>query len=251
MKLKKLVAYLDDTLNIKNFAADSSMNGLQVEASSDVRRIATAVDVSDRSIRKADASDADLLIVHHGLFWGEPVPITGVMAKRIELLLSRGLSLYAAHLPLDAHPDIGNNAQLAGLLGLEKREQFGNYHGMTIGLCGLLPRPLVPAGIARKLKKGLGAETRIFRFGPERVRKLGIVSGAGASLVGDAAAAGCDTLLTGETSHSAYHTAREARLNLVCGGHYATETVGVKALGALLTAEFGLPVKFMDVPTGL
>jgi dinuclear metal center YbgI/SA1388 family protein len=251
MKLKKLTAYLDHTLSIKDFAADSSMNGLQVEASSDIRRIATAVDVSDRSIRKAASWGADLLIVHHGLFWGEPVPITGVMAKRIELLLSKGVSLYAAHLPLDAHPDIGNNAQLAGLLGLERRERFGNYHGMIIGLCGVFTRPLAPAGIARKLKTGLGADSRIFTFGAERVRKLGIVSGAGASLVGDAAAAGCDTLLTGETSHSAYHPAREARLNLVCGGHYATETVGVRALGDLLTAEFGLPMKFIDIPTGL
>ncbi len=251
MKLKKLTTFLDETLDIKNFAADSSMNGLQVEASSDVKRIATAVDVSDRSIRKASASGADMLVVHHGLFWGAPVPITGVMAKRIQLLLSKGVSLYAAHLPLDAHPVIGNNVQLAGLLGLEQRRSFGNYHGMIIGLCGILPRPATPRSITRKLKKSLGAESKVFDFGPDRVRKLGIVSGGGASLVGDAAAAGCDTLLTGETSHSAYHIAREARLNLICSGHYATETVGVRALGAFLTAELGLTVKFIDMPTGL
>ena len=251
MKLEKLISFLDERLHIADFTADSSLNGLQVESSSAVKRIATAVDVSDSSIRKAAAARADLLIVHHGLFWGEPVPITGVMARRIELLLSKGVSLYAAHLPLDCHAEIGNNAQLAGLLGLERRRPFGKYHGMIIGLCGDLPRPITPAGIARKLRKSLGADSRIFGFGPERVRRLGIVSGGGASLVGDAAAAGCDTLLTGETSHSAYHTAREARVNLVCAGHYATETVGVKALGALLTTELGLPVKFLDIPTGL
>ena len=251
MKLKKLRDYLDETLRISDFGADSAMNGLQVESSSDVGRIATAVDVSDRAIRKAASSGAGLLIVHHGLFWGDPVPITGVMAKRIELLLSKGVSLYAAHLPLDCHPEIGNNARLAALLGLEKRRSFGRYRGMIIGLCGVPPRTVSPAGIARKLKQSLGAGSKIFRFGPERVRKLGIVSGAGASLVHDAASAGCDTLLTGETSHSAYHQAREARINLICAGHYATETVGVRALGELVSAEFGLPARFIDEPTGL
>jgi dinuclear metal center YbgI/SA1388 family protein len=251
MKLKTICAYLDETLKISDFKADSAMNGLQVESSIDVKRIATAVDVSDRSIRKAAVSGAGLLVVHHGLFWGEPVPVTGVMARRIELLLSRRVSLYAAHLPLDCHPEIGNNAQLAGLLGLEKRQSFGNYHGMIIGLCGTLPRVISPAGIAKKLKTSLGADSKKFRFGPERVKKLGIVSGAGASLVNDAAEAGCDTLLTGETSHSSYHVAREARINLICAGHYATETVGVRALGALVSAELGLAVKFIDIPTGL
>jgi dinuclear metal center YbgI/SA1388 family protein len=251
MRLKAIRDFLDETLNISNFGADSAMNGLQVESSSIVKRIATAVDVSDKSIRKAAASGAGLLIVHHGLFWGDPIPITGVMARRIELLLSRGVSLYAAHLPLDCHPEIGNNAQLAGLLGLEKRQAFGRYHGMIIGLCGVPPRAMSPAGIARKLKKTLRANSKIFPFGPERVRKLGIVSGAGASLVNDAASAGCDTLLTGETSHSSYHVAREARINLICAGHYATETVGVRALGALVSADLGLPAKFIDEPTGL
>ncbi len=251
MKLTRLRDFLDETLKISNFGADSAMNGLQVESSSSVGRIATAVDVSDRTIRKAAAWRADLLIVHHGLFWGEAVPITGVMAKRVGLLLSKGISLYAAHLPLDCHPEIGNNAQLATLLGLEKRRAFGNYHGMIIGIHGLLPRQITSTGIARKLNKTLGANSKIFPFGPERVRKLGIVSGAGASLLHDAASAGCDTLLTGETSHSVYHLAREARINLICAGHYATETVGVKALGTLVSADYGLPVKFIDEPTGL
>ncbi|HER43797.1 MAG TPA: Nif3-like dinuclear metal center hexameric protein [Candidatus Eisenbacteria bacterium] len=251
MKLDKLAAFLDGTLKISDFAADSSMNGLQVESCSDVKRIATAVDVSEESIRKAAALRADLLVVHHGLFWGDQAPITGVMARRVGLLLSKGVSLYAAHLPLDCHPEIGNNAQLAGLLGLERRQPFGRYHGMIIGICGVPPRPIAPAGIARKLKRSLGADSTIFLFGPNRIRKLGIVSGGGASLALDAASAGCDTLLTGETSHSAYHAAREARLNLVCAGHYATETVGVRALGALVEAELGLPAKFIDLPTGL
>ena len=251
MKLKRIAAFIDDTLKISDFGADSAMNGLQVESSADVKRIVTAVDVSDRSIRKAASSGADLLIVHHGLFWGNPVPITGVMARRIKLLLSKGVSLYAAHLPLDCHPVIGNNALLAELLGLERCTPFGLYHGMAIGLCGALPHPLAPAGLARKLKKSLGAESKIFPFGPDRVRKLGIVSGGGASLVGDAASAGCDALLTGEPAHSVYHLAREARITLICSGHYSTETLGVKALAGLIRTELGLTAKFIDIPTGL
>jgi len=251
LKLKRIVTFLDEMLKISDFGADSAMNGLQVESSAGVKRIATAVDVSDSSIRKAAASGADLLIVHHGIFWGKPVPITGVTARRIRLLLSKGVSLYASHLPLDCHPGIGNNAQLAELLGLDQRRPFGSYHGMVIGLCGVLSRVMSPAGIARKLKKSLGAETKIFHFGPDRVRKLGIVSGGGASLANDAVSSGCDALLTGEPAHAAYHLAREARITLICAGHYATETVGVRALGALLETEFGLPAKFIDIPTGL
>jgi dinuclear metal center YbgI/SA1388 family protein len=251
MRLKKLVNYLDETLNMNNFRADSAMNGLQVESSSDVKRIATAVDVSDRSIRKAAASGADLLIVHHGLFWGEALPVTGVMAGRIKLLLTKGVSLYAAHLPLDCHLEIGNNTLLAELLGLEKRRPFGNYHGMIIGLYGSLPRPMTPHGIARKLKRGLGAVSRILPFGSDNIKKLGIVSGGGASLAQDAAAAGCDALLTGEPTHSTYHLAREARITLICAGHYATETVGVRALGKLIESELDLPARFIDIPTGL
>ena len=251
MKLKRITGFLDETLKANEFSADSAMNGLQVEASADVKRVATAVDVSDRSIRRAAASGAGLLIVHHGLFWGEPVPLTGVMARRIGLLFDKGLSLYAAHLPLDCHPAIGNNARLAEIFGLERTRPFGRYHGMIIGLHGSLPRPMTPAGIARKLKNNLGAGSRIFPFGSGNIKKLGIVSGGGASLVGDAAEAGCDALLTGETSHSAYHLAREARVTLICAGHYATETVGVRALGELVGSELGLPVKFIDEPTGL
>lgn len=251
MKLKRVVDFLDETLDIANFGADSAMNGLQVESSSDVKRIATAVDVSDRSIRKAASLEADLMIVHHGLFWGEAMPVTGVMARRIKLLLTKGVSLYTAHLPLDCHREIGNNARLAELLGLGRTAPFGRYHGMVIGLCGSLPRPMTPAAITGKLRKSLGAASKVFPFGPDRVKKLGIVSGGGAFLAHDAAAAGCDALLTGEPAHSIYHLAREARVTLICAGHYATETVGVRALGELIEDKLGLAARFIDVPTGL
>ena len=242
---------MDDTLNIAGFGQDSSLNGLQVEGSKNVTKIALAVDASDRSIRRAARAGADLLTVHHGLFWGEAKPITGVTAARIRLLMENGISLYAAHLPLDCHPEIGNNAALARLLELEKPVPFGIHRGVKIGLRGTLARHISPQHLARKIRNFLQSEVKIFPFGPPRIRKIGIVSGGGAFLAPDAADAGCDALLTGEPSHTSYHIARESKLNLICAGHYATETLGLRSLGTLLRRELGLPVKFIDVPTGL
>jgi dinuclear metal center YbgI/SA1388 family protein len=251
LRLESVIRFLDESLKTSEFRNDRSLNGLQVECSKRIKRIATAVDVSEGSIRRAALWGADLLVVHHGLFWSEPFPLTGVMACRTELLFSKGISLYASHIPLDCHPDIGNNAGLASLAGLVKRTPFGNYYGMAIGICGPLARPISPQSLSRKLKRKLGGHTAVFPFGPAAVKKLGIVSGNGASLVQDAAGCGCDALLTGETSHSAFHIARESRINLICAGHYATETLGVKALGGLLQRELGLSVRFIDLPTGL
>jgi dinuclear metal center YbgI/SA1388 family protein len=251
LKLRTVVRFLDDALKIGDFPGDSSLNGLQVEGSSRIEKIALAVDACERSISRAIATGADMLIVHHGLFWGEMSPITGIAAKRIGLLLGNGLSLYAAHLPLDCHPEFGNNAQLADLLGVEERESFGTYHGIKIALCGLLPRPITPKSLAAKLRKLLKAPVRIFPFGGRAIGKIGIVSGGGAFLAQEAAELGCHALLTGETSHSAFHTARDAGVNLICAGHYATETLGIKALGRLAGNELKLPVRFLDIPTGL
>ncbi|MBN1884869.1 MAG: Nif3-like dinuclear metal center hexameric protein, partial [Candidatus Krumholzibacteriota bacterium] len=159
--------------------------------------------------------------------------------------------LYAAHLPLDCHPGIGNNALIADLLGLEGRATFGRYKGIEIGVLGALPRPVTPSSLAARVRRLTGAPVRTFSFGPSRIRRLGVVSGGGSMLLEAASAAGCDALLTGEPAHSAWHVAREARINLLCGGHYATETLGVRALGDRIAASFGLPVFFIDVPTGL
>ncbi|MBN1163240.1 MAG: Nif3-like dinuclear metal center hexameric protein [Candidatus Krumholzibacteriota bacterium] len=251
MKLRKIVEFIDQTLNLSAFPGDSSLNGLQVEGRSSVSSVALAVDACQRAIQRSVGSGADLLIVHHGLFWGGNQPITGIMAKRLGALLQNGISLYAAHLPLDCHPEIGNNAQLARLLHLDGTEPFGDYHGIRIGLAGNLPRPLKVRSFSARLRKLLNAPSRNFEFGRSEIRKLGIVSGGGASLVKSAAEEGLDALLTGETAHSAYHIAREYRINLFCAGHYATETLGVKALGSLLRERFGLQTRFLDIPTGL
>jgi dinuclear metal center YbgI/SA1388 family protein len=251
VRLTSVITFLDESLKTSEFKNDKALNGLQVECSKRIARVATAVDISERSISKAALFGADLLVVHHGLFWNEPVPVTGVTARRVELLFSKGVSLYASHIPLDCHPEIGNNAGLASLAGLAERLTFGSYLGMTIGIYGALTRSISPHSLARKLKKKLGGSPSVFPFGPSSIRRLGIVSGNGASLVHEAAMCGCDALLTGETSHAAFHIAREAGITLICSGHYATETLGVKAVGGLLQRELGLPARFIDLPTGL
>ncbi len=251
MLLSTLKKYLDEELNIEQFAGDSSLNGLQVEGAGKVARATLAVDACNLSIRKAVANRSQILIVHHGLFWGGPVPVTGILRKRLALLLKNHLSLYAAHLPLDCHPRIGNNARLADMLKLEKAETFGNYKGLDLGIMGLLPRPITPSGFARKTGKLLSSRAEVFPFGGKKISRLAIVSGGGASLALQAARAGCDALLTGEPAHSAYHPAREAGISLICGGHYATETVGIKALGELISSNFGMETVFVDIPTGL
>lgn len=250
MRLRTLVKFLDETLDTRSFSGDRSLNGLQVEGRAEVRSIALAVDACGESIARAARRGADILIVHHGLFWGEPAPVTGILARRIGKLLGAGCSLYAAHLPLDCHPSVGNNAQIAAALGIERREPFGRYAGIEIGLCGALPRPASLRALAARARRAIGAPVRTHDFGPRTLRRLGIVSGGGASLAPAAAEAGCDALLTGETSHSSYHAARESGVSLLFAGHYATETFGVRALGGLIAERLGLRTFFIDLPTG-
>lgn len=251
MLLSTLTDYLDDLLQIDEFSGDASLNGLQVEGAGRVNKISLAVDACRVSISKSVKNGSDILMVHHGLFWGGREPITGILKNRIELLLNNRVSLYAAHLPLDAHPSLGNNARLAGLLKLEKCERFGEYSGREIGMAGELPRAITPTGLARKIGRLLSTRVETFDFGKSRLRKLGIVSGSGASLIAEAAESGYDALLTGEKSHSVYHTASELGISMFCAGHYATETVGIKALGEHLEREFGLENVFLDIPTGV
>jgi dinuclear metal center YbgI/SA1388 family protein len=251
MRLATVVGYLDETLDTASFGADSALNGLQVEGSKSVRAVCVAVDACEESIRRAARAGADLLIVHHGLFWGAPEPVTGPTAVRLRLLLTRNVSLYASHIPLDCHPELGNNAQLALVLGMLDTERFGAYRGILMGIRGFLPREMTARSLAAKLRRILGSKVSVLPFGRPRIVRVGIVSGGGASLVRAASDAGCEALITGEMSHSAYHTARESRINLICAGHYATETLGVRALGDHLHRELGLPVRFIDIPTGL
>ncbi len=246
-----LVEYLDAFLEIERWAThDKSLNGLQVEGRRRVERVAVATDAALATFDLAVEAKAGFLVVHHGLFWGAPRPIRGPLRARLGALLDSGISLYAAHLPLDAHPRVGNNAVLAELLGLEERTPFGAWNGLTIGFSGRLPEPLGCAELAARIEALLGSRVEVLGFGSQLVERVAVVSGDAAELVPDAAAAGMDVFVTGETSHVAWHLAREHRLNVVFAGHYASETVGVRALGDHLTDRFGVDSVFLDAPTG-
>ncbi len=246
----RLVAHLDRLLSVAEWP-DKSLNGLQVEGAQRVERVALATDAALATIDMADEAGAGFLIVHHGLFWGRVEPVTGPHRARLAALLEREISLYCAHLPLDAHPELGNNAVLARLLDLGDPAPFGEWEGRAIGVRGRLPEPLERPELAAQLEALLGARPVVLPFGPERIETVAIVSGGGGSLIPEAAAAGVDAFVTGETSHIAWHAARERGLNVLFAGHYATETLGVRAVGDHLAAEFGLDTVFLDAPTGL
>jgi dinuclear metal center YbgI/SA1388 family protein len=251
VRLDTLTGYLDDYLRIRDEKADApeALNGLQVTNSGEVTRLAVAVDLCEATVRMAAEQRADCLLVHHGLFWGGLRPLTGPAYARVAGLIRGNIALYAAHLPLDRHPDVGNNVVLARLLDVTLRGEFGDYHGAPIGVWG--ERGGTRDDIGRALIQTLGAAPRVLPFGPERVQRVGIVTGAGGSLIPQAAAAGLDTYVTGEGQHWTYFDAEELGLNVFFAGHYATETVGVKALAEHLSTKFKLPWVFLDHPTGL
>jgi dinuclear metal center YbgI/SA1388 family protein len=207
------------------------------------------VDVSVQTIRAAERAHADFMIVHHGLWWGRHVPITGTMHARVSGLVRADLSLYAAHLPLDCHPKVGNNVELARLLGLRVKEPFGEYKGTRIGVIATAARPFSLKSFATRVAKTLDTSPRMLAHGPGTVRRVAIVSGGGAMLAEEAARER-HPRPAGETSHAAVHPAREAGINVVFGGHYATETVGLAALQRHLTARFATPGVFLAAPTG-
>ena len=250
MQREALVTYLDDYLGCRG-TADYSVNGLQVEGSDDVTQLAFAVDACQETIERALAAGAQMLIVHHGLFWGKVVRIVGPHRRRVQALLNGRCSLYAAHLPLDRHPEVGNNAQLARQLGLTVTGGLGEAFGLPVGVVAAAPPHLTCAALVARLTASLGGAPLVLPGGPALVARVGIISGGAAGDIAAAAAAGCDTYITGETSHSAYHNAAEYGINVIYAGHYATETVGLKALAAHLTAQLNLPSIFIDRPTGL
>jgi len=251
VRLDDLVRYLDDYLRIKDEVADSAeaLNGLQVASAGEVTRLAAAVDLCEATIRMAAEQGADCLLVHHGLFWGGPRPLVGAPYRRVAALVQSNIAVYAAHLPLDRHPDVGNNPVLARLLGVTLRGEFGSYHGAPIGVWGELRGSR--DDLTRALAKTLGTPPRLLPFGPDRIHRVGVVTGAGGSLIPQAAAAGLDTYVTGEGQHWTFFDAEELGVNVFYAGHYATETVGVKALAEHLAAKFDLPWVFLDHPTGL
>ncbi|MGB9834514.1 MAG: Nif3-like dinuclear metal center hexameric protein [bacterium] len=247
MKLKEIVKFLDEYLKVGDFQ-DDSWNGLQVEGPEEVERIATAVDASFKTFERAREWGAQLLLVHHGLFWGKPFPLVGVDFSRIEALIKNGMGLYACHLPLDAHPEVGNNAVLSRMLNLKDVEPFGYYKGTQIGCAGVLPQPLTLEEIKKILEDKLTQKVQVWGFGKKEIRSVAIVSGEAGSIMKEGLGK-YDLLLTGGTGLSLFRLVEDASQSIIFAGHYATETVGIKAVGELLSSRFSLKHTFLDVPS--
>ncbi len=251
MKQSELISYLDSYLQIGLFSpSDYSLNGLVVGSPEDrkVEKVAVAVDASLSTFERAIEAGCTFLIVHHGLFWGAPIAITGPHYRRIKTLLESNLALYAAHLPLDAHPEVGNNAQMAKRLGLEEIEPFVLFKGVNIGFKGRFSTPRSAQWVCDQL--GFD-DPVILSLGKEKCTTVGIVSGGASDELGVAIAEDLDLYITGEIKHEAYHQAAEEPTTVIGGGHYNTEVYGVKALGEHLSERFGLEVLFIEDPTGL
>jgi dinuclear metal center YbgI/SA1388 family protein len=276
--LADIVAYLDDYLRIREVPDHpNAVNGLEVQnRTGTVGRIVAAVDASLRTLdgqtdrrtdgRSDEASDgahghAPLLIVHHGRLWDGNVPVTGRRYRRIRALFDNNVALYAAHIPLDVHPEVGNNVVLAERLGVRIDGWWGEYRGIKLGVYGQVPHALqsrtaLQEELGRILDEERGADDRsplpmMIPAGPEKVQRIGLITGAAGSMLSEASALGLDTFVTGEGNHHTWFDADELGINLCYAGHYATETLGVQALASHLSEQFDLPWEFHDHPTGL
>jgi dinuclear metal center YbgI/SA1388 family protein len=248
--LQKIVAYADRLLKIAEFTDyPGAVNGLQVQNSGRITKIAAAVDASLTTIRMAIEEGANLLVVHHGLFWSPSHPWTDRRYELIRTLIEADVAVYSSHLPLDAHPALGNNILLARALGIREVKPFFFEKGRHLGVRGNLK--IGRAELQHRLEKATGAKAKLLPGGSEKSQRIGIVTGGAGAEMKIAAAEGVDTFITGEGPHWTYALAEDLGLNVIYGGHYATETFGVKALAAHLSKKFGVPWSFIDYPTGL
>jgi len=248
--LAAIVRHLDRILCTQTIGDyDGAVNGLQAENRGRVTRIAAAVDASLATVKLAVAAGADLLVAHHGLFWSPAHPWTGRRYELLRLLLENNLAVYSSHLPLDAHPKLGNNARLCAALGLKNLRPFFFSHGQNIGFQSQTKISL--AELARRLQRATGAKPLMIPGGRAAFERIGVVTGGAGAELKQAAEEGVDTFITGEGPHWTYALAEELGLNVLYGGHYATETFGVKALAAELSRKFKVPWTFVEHPTGL
>lgn len=248
--LADIVRYCDHALRTSEFGDyEGAVNGLQVENSGAVTRVAATVDATLATVNLAVAAKADLLIVHHGLFWTKSHPWTGKRYALLRRLLENNVAVYSSHLPLDAHPKLGNNARLASALGLKKLRPFFSTHGQPIGFQSQTRISRVE--LAKRLEKATGAGPVIIPGGNEMCQRIGVVTGGAGEDLKIAADEGVDTFVTGEGPHWTFALAEELGLNVLYGGHYATETFGVKALAGEVARRFRLPWEFLNHPTGL
>ena len=255
MQCQTLCDRLDAELDTAAYAdVDASANGLQVGSGErEIERVAFAVDTAVETITRAAGTDADLLVAHHGISFGGIERVTGTHYARLRALFSADCGLYVSHLPLDGHQTHGNAAGIGDVLGLRDREAFGNLGGQPVGQRGRLSDPRSLDTIVDQLSPHLdtdGREVQTLPFGPEEVSQVAIVTGSGIDFLEDAAAVGADLLITGEGKQHGYHEAKERNMNVILGGHYATETFGIRALSDLVS-EWGLATTVIDCPTGL
>ena len=250
VSLNELVAFLDRELKTTSIPDyPGAMNGLQLANGGEVGRIVAAVDGSLPVIEKAADGEPGLLIVHHGMFWQGARPITGAFYRKLKIAMDAGLAIYSSHLPLDVHPEWGNNIQLARAVGIEVPEPFFDHKGLLVGLRGQWHGKR--DDLRECLGKALAGPVHLCPGGPERISQIGLITGGAGGEVERVAASGIDTFITGEGPHWSYPLAEELGINLFYGGHYATETFGVKAISEVISRQFGLPWRFLDHPTGL
>ncbi len=250
MKRAELVSYLDSYLRI-NEIKDYGPQGLQIEGTEEVQRVVGLVDAHQPCVEAALAQGADLMLVHHGIFWSGPKRLSGSYGRLVRTFFNHNLNLYAAHLALDAHPEVGNNAELARRLGLEITGWWGNANGVKLAALAVNQHGVKLDYLVDRFTHHVGPVKLVQAHGPRLIHRVGILSGFGAREIEEAATLGCDLYITGETSHAQYYDAENAGINVLYGGHYTTETVGVQALGHHLQEQFGLEFSFIDLPTGL
>lgn len=255
MTLVEINNWFNSFLKKEDFPSDISLNGIQIEnsepESKQIKKIAFAVDACEETAKKAAEAGAHLLFVHHGLFWGGCQTITGSFYKRISTFIKNDLALCAYHIPLDANNPYGNNWGLAARLGLRNCESFGTWRGMVLGVKGELSEELTINELAeRVLRKGVTPRS-VLSLGKEKIKTVGIISGGASDDVADAIEQGLDCYITGEFAHEDYHLAREMGINVIGGGHYETETVGVSLVMEKVEKELGIECIFVDVPTNL
>ena len=268
MTLVELDKWFQSLFTIDSFSScDPSQNGVQVENTAPntkpITKIAVAVDACAETIRQAALLHADLLFVHHGLFWKNNPLITGIHYRRLSLLLQHDIALYACHLPLDAHKTVGNNYGLAGMIGLQQIEPFGVWKGMAIGAKGRFSHPVSLDMLTDRLFPHGEKPLAVLPFGHtskcleehssniKEIKTAAIISGSGGHELTQAAAAGVDVYITGEIGHENYHTALECGIHVIAGGHYYTETIGVSLTAQKITQDLGIETVFIDIPTGL
>ena len=252
MKLKSLLQYVDEYVGVSDHPDyPQALNGLQVAGPDEVTKVAAAVDASQASIEAAAEAGADLLVVHHGLFWDGLRPVTGRRYERLKTLFDHGIALYSCHLPLDSHAEVGNCALLARALGLELAGRVGRYKDRDLGWWGRYDTPISVEEFVQRTSDAVGGPVQALPGGPERIERVGVVTGSSGSLTEEAAAAGLDAFVTGEGAHHNAFDAKEFGIHLLFAGHYATETFGVRALVEHLSESFDLEHVFIDQPTGL